>query len=269
MDPEKYAQYYDEFGAVINVGIPTDYENRDRVAKLLRYRTTTSQGKFISLQDYIDRMQPDQEDIYYITGENLSALLNSPHLEKLKDRDIEVVLMSDPVDEWVVQGLREYEGKTLKSAEKGDLGLDNIDEKRKDEFSALFEFIKGHLEEKIKEVKPSTHLKDSVACLSGDAYDMSAYMEKILKATGQKTEQAKRVLELNIEHPAILKIKALLEKDMADQVLKDYAELLLDLAIISEGGRIDDPSRFSKTIGTLMSEALAMDDLIAAEAIKV
>ncbi|HOO45683.1 MAG TPA: molecular chaperone HtpG, partial [Deltaproteobacteria bacterium] len=219
MEPEKYAQFYDEFGAIIKVGIPTDYENRDRIAKLLRYKTTKSDGKFISLQEYIDRMQPDQEDIYYITGENLSTLLNSPHLERLKDKDIEVVLMSDPVDEWVVQGLHEYEGKKLKSAEKGDLGLETIDEKKKDEFSALFDFIKDHLEAKIKEVKPSTHLKDSVACLSGDSYDMSAYMEKILKATGQKAQAAKRVLELNIDHPAISKIKALFEKDRDDPAL--------------------------------------------------
>jgi len=269
MEPEKYAQFYDEFGAIIKVGIPTDYENRDRIAKLLRYKTTKSDGKFISLQEYIDRMQPDQEDIYYITGENLSTLLNSPHLERLKDKDIEVVLMSDPVDEWVVQGLHEYEGKKLKSAEKGDLGLDNIDEKKKDEFSALFEFIKGHLEAKIKEVKPSTHLKDSVSCLSGDSYDMSAYMEKIMKATGQKAQAAKRVLELNIDHPAISKIKALFEKDREDPALKDYANLLFDIATISEGGKIDDPSRFSKTVGTLMAEALVVEDLMASDGIEV
>ena len=269
MDAVKYEQFYDEFGPVLKVGIPTDYENKDRIAKLLRYKTTKSEGTYISLQEYVERMQPGQEEIYYITGENLTALLNSPHLEKLREKDFEVVLMTDPVDEWVVQALREYEGKSLKSAEKGDLGLDSVDEKKTDEYSALFAFIKDHLESKIKEVKPSTHLKDSVACLSGDTYDMSAYMEKIMKATGQKTESAKRVLELNIEHPAIMKIKALLEKDREDPSLKDYAELLFDLAIISEGGRIDDPSRFSKTIGLLMAEALTVDDLMATDAIDV
>jgi len=269
MEPEKYSQFYDEFGPIIKVGIPTDFENKDRIAKLLRYKTTKSDGTYISLQEYLDRMQPDQEDIYYITGENLSALLNSPHLERLKDKDIEVVLMSDPVDEWVVQGLHEYEGKKLKSAEKGDLGLDEIDDKKKDEFSALFDFIRSHLETRIKEVKPSTHLKDSVACLSGDTYDMSAYMEKIMKATGQKAEPAKRLLELNIEHPAISKIKILFEKDKDDPALKDYAELLFDIATISEGGKLDDPSKFSKTIGMLMAEALVVEDLMASDGIEV
>jgi molecular chaperone HtpG len=269
MDTEKYEQFYDEFGPVLKIGIPTDFENKDRIAKLLRYKTTKSEGKYISLQEYLERMKPDQEEIYYITGENLSSLVNSPHLEKLKDKDFEVVLMTDPVDEWVVQTLREYDGKPLKSAEKGDLGLDAVDDKKKSEYSALFDFIKEHLESRIKEVKASTHLKDSVACLSGDAYDMSAYMEKIMKATGQKAEPAKRVLELNIEHPAISRIKALFEKDKKDPVLKDYADLLMDIAIISEGGKLEDPSRFSKTIGLIMTEALSMDDLMATDAIEV
>jgi len=269
MDADKYDKFYDEFGPVLKVGIPTDHENKDKIAGLLRYKTTKSEGKYISLKDYVGRMKPDQEEIYYITGENLTALINSPHLEKLKEKDFEVVLMTDPVDEWVVQTLREYDGKQLKSAEKGDLGLDSVDEKKKDEYSALFTFIKDRLENKIKEVKPSTHLKDSVACLSGDAYDMSAYMEKIMKATGQNAQPAKRVLEVNIDHPAIVKIKALLEKDKEAPILKDYAELLLDIAVISEGGRIDDPSKFSKTIGSLMSDALSVDDLMATDAIEV
>ncbi len=269
MDQEKYDRFYAEFGPVLKVGIPTDYENKERIAKLLRYRTTKSAEKYISLKEYVDRMKPDQEDIYYITGENLTALLNSPHLERLKDKDIEVVLMSDPVDEWVVQGLQKYEGKKLRSAEKGDLGLDSVDDETKSQYSALFDFIRTRLESKIKEVKPSTHLKHSVACLSGDSYDMSAYMEKILKATGQKAEPAKRVLELNIDHPAITRIKALFEHDKGDPVLADYADLLLDLAVISEGGKLDDPARFSKTIGNLMAQALVMDDFVETDAVEV
>ena len=137
-------------------------------------------------------MQADQKEIYYITGDDINALLNSPHLEKLKEKDFEVLLMSDPVDEWVVQSLSEYDGKPLKSAEKGDLDLEKKDDDKQDAFKGLFGFIKGHLDTKVKEVRASSRLKDSVACLSGEDHDMSAYMEKILKASGQKAPEVKR-----------------------------------------------------------------------------
>jgi molecular chaperone HtpG len=165
--------------------------------------------------------------------------------------------MTDPVDEWVVQSLTEYQGKTLKSAEKGDLDLDKADEAKQKEYSDLFDFIKSKLEDKVKEVKPSTRLKDSMACLSGDAYDMSAYMEKILKASGQKVPETKRVLEINTEHPVLSKIKGLFEKDKENPVLKDYSQMLFDVAVISEGGKVDNPARFSKTLADLMDSALA------------
>ncbi len=256
MEKEKYEKFYDEFGGILKIGIHTDFANKDKIAELIRYKTTKSDDKLISLKDYVTNMKAEQEDIYYITGENLTALLNSPHLEALKEKDYEVLLMTDPVDEFVVQSLMEYEGKKLKSAEKGDLDLDKIDDSTKDEYASLFEHIKTVLEEKIKEVKPSTHLKDSVSCLSGDTYDMSSFMEKMLKASGQKPPEIKRVLELNISHPVISKMKGIYEKDKKDQALKDYCELLMDMAIISEGGKIDNPSKFSKTVGELMADAL-------------
>jgi molecular chaperone HtpG len=184
-------------------------------------------------------------------------LINSPHLEALKDKSYEVLLMTDPVDEWVVQSLTEYDGKPLKSAEKGDLELEKIDQARKEEFNALFGFIKGALQEKIKEVKASTRLKDSVACLSGEDYDMSAYMEKLLKAAGQKAPQARRTLELNMAHPLMAKIKTLFENDRENSALKDYSVLLYDLAVIAEGGKLDNPARFSRQIGDMMTQAIA------------
>jgi molecular chaperone HtpG len=164
--------------------------------------------------------------------------------------------MTDPVDEWVVQSLTEYDGKPLKSAEKGDLELDTVDGTNKEEYNALFGFIKGHLEDKIKEVKPSTRLKESVACLSGDAWDMSAYMEKLLKASGQKPPESKRVLELNMDHPVIEKIKALFESDRDNPQLKDYSQILFDMAVIGEGGKLDNPGQFSKMVGDLMAQAM-------------
>ncbi len=256
MDKEDYEKFYEEFGAILKIGIHTDFENKNKIADLARFKTTRSDGKWVSLKEYVDNMQPDQKEIYYITGDNMTALLNSPLLEQLKAKEYEVLLMSDPVDEWVAQSLNEYDGKSLKSAEKGDLDLDKVDESKKDKYDGLFKQIRVVLEEKIKEVKPSTRLTDSVACLSGDAQDMSAYMEKILKASGQETPDTKRVLELNMNHPVMDKINTIFEKDAADPVLKDYAGLLLDLATISEGGKIDDPAGFTKRVGELMADAI-------------
>ncbi|MBF0112725.1 MAG: molecular chaperone HtpG [Desulfamplus sp.] len=257
MDKEKFESFYNEFGQVIKAGIPTDFENKDRIASLLRYKTTKSDGKYVTLNEYIERMPEGQKDIYYITGENLNALINSPLLETLKAKDYEVLLMVDPVDEWVTQSLHEYKEKKLKSAEKGDLELDKVDETKKGEYTALFGFIKGKLEDKVKEVQISNRLKDSVACLSADDYGMSAYMEKIMKATGQTAPVQKRSLELNINHPLIAKMKHIFETDTTNPILKDYSEILLDIAIVSEGGKIDNPARFSQLIGDVMAKSIA------------
>ncbi len=256
MDAEKYEKFYAEFGTVLKEGIHTDSSKRDKIASLARYKTTKSEGKWVSLDTYIKNMKPEQKDIFYITGDNLNALLNSPHLERLKEKDYEVLLMTDPVDEWVVQSLTEYDGKPLKSAEKGDLDLDTPEEK-KEAFNALFGFIKGNLETKVKEVKASARLKDSVACLSGDAHDMSAYMEKILKSSGQPMPEVKRVLELNMAHPLMDKIIALFENDRDNPALKEFSEMLFDLAVIAEGGKLDNPSNFSRLVGDAMAKAVA------------
>jgi len=256
MEQDKYETFYSEFGHIFKAGISQDPENKDKIASRLLYKTTHSDGKYSSLADYVNRMKPDQKDIYYITGDSLTMLLNSPHLEQLKEKDIEVILMTDPIDEWVIRDLHEFEKKTFRSAEKGDLDLDKLDETKKEEYTALFDFIKNMLDEKVKEVKPSTHLKDSVACLSGDSYDMSAYMEKILKASGQDVPKTKRVLELNMDHALLAKIKAVYDKDKDAPALKDYPDLLFDMAVISEGGKLDNPSRFSKLIGNLMVDSI-------------
>ena len=256
LDKDQYETFYKEFGAVLKEGIYTDPARKDKISKLARYYTTKGEDELISLDTYVERMQADQEFIYYITGDNLKTLVNSPHLEKLKAKDYEVLLMTDPVDEWVIQNLTEFAGKKLKSAEKGDLDLDAVDDKKKEEYEALFGFIKGHLEEQVKEVKPSTHLKDSIACLSGEAHDVSAYMEKLLKASGQEPPAVKRVLELNLDHPFLVKIKKLFEDDRSNPVLKDYSQLLFDMAVIGEGGKIDNPSHFNRFVGEIMANAI-------------
>ena len=256
MEKEAYDKFYNNFGQVLKVGIHSDFENKTKIADLARYKTTKSDGKLISLKEYVEKMQEGQEEIYYITGENLTALMNSPHLEILKEKNFEVLLMTDPIDEWVVQALTEYDGKKIKSAEKGDLELDKIDDDKKDEYTPLFNFIKVTLQDHIKEVKPSTRLKGSVSCLSGDTHDMSAYMEKIVKATGQKSPEIKRVLEINMNHPLMEKMKTIFEKDPGDLVLKDYSGLLFDIALISEGNKVLNPAKFSQTVGDLMADSL-------------
>ena len=257
METESYEKFYEEFGQVLKEGIHTDFENRDKLIELARFKTSKSEGKWVTMKDYAANMKPDQEFIYYLTGDNLTAMLNSPHLEALKEKDYEVLLMTDPVDEFVIQAMPEYDGKKLKSAEKGDLGLDSVDDEKKAKYESLFEKIKAHLEEQVKDVKPSSHLKESVACLSGDTYDMSAYMEKLLKASGQPLPETKRILELNLNHPLMEKIQSVYESNPDDETLKDYSRLLLDLAVVSEGGKIENPTRFSKMVGELMAKGIA------------
>ncbi|MDX9785991.1 MAG: molecular chaperone HtpG [Desulfobacterales bacterium] len=254
LEKDKYESFYQNFGQILKIGIPTDSENRNKIADLIRYQSTKSDGQVVSLKDYVSRMKADQKEIFFITGENATLLLNSPHLERLKADDIEVLIMTDPVDEWVVQTLSEYDGKPFKSAEKGE--LETIDEGKKNEYSAVFGFIKSKLDGKVKEVKASTRLKTSLACLSGDAADMSAYMGKILKATGQEAPEVKRVLELNVDHPVLPKIKEIYENDRDNPMLPNISTLLFDVAVISEGGKVEDPSKFSQTIGELLSRAL-------------
>jgi molecular chaperone HtpG len=256
MEPAKYETFYKEFGQMLKIGVHTDHENRTKVAELIRYPTTTSNGELVSLKTYVEHMKPDQKEIYYITGDNLDVLRHSPHLEQLKEKGYEVLLMADPIDEWVVQALPEYDGKKLVSAEKGDLALDDAEAAKSEDFDPLFAFLRTHLEDKVKEVRRSTHLKESVACLSGDAQDLSAYMEKILKASGQPVPEVKRVLELNLAHPVVTGIKTLYDKDRQDARLKDYARLLYDLALVGEGGKLENPAWFSQKVGALMAGAL-------------
>lgn len=256
MDEETYGKFFDQFGAVIKEGAYGDWENRERLTGLLRYKTTRSQDQWRSLEQYVADMQPDQDYIYYITGDTLPSIINSPHLEALKDKNYEVLLMTDPVDEFVVQTLPEYQGKQLKSAEKGDLEIEDKDDEKQAEYSDLFGTLKSHLEDRVKDVKPSSHLKNSLSCLSGDTYDMSAYMEKIMKATGQSIPKTKRILEINTSHPVLEKIKRVHEQNAESEALKDYSELLYDLAVIGEGGKIENPSRFNKLVADLMAGAI-------------
>ncbi|KPA17415.1 heat shock protein 90 [Candidatus Magnetomorum sp. HK-1] len=256
MDDDKYQKFYDNFGVTIKEGIHTDWENKDKIAELLRFKTSKSEDKMISLKDYVDHMPSDQKDIYYLTGEKISTLLNSPAIEQLKEKNYEVLLMVDYVDEWVVQSLTEYQGKKLRSAEKGDLDIDKVDDAKKKEFSDLFTHIKSILGDQVKDVKPSVRLKDSVSCLAGDEYDMSSYMEKILKSAGQDTPQSKRILEINMDHPVTVKLNEMFKTDKENEKIKSYVNIIFDMAIIGEGGKIENPGAFISKVGNMMVETM-------------
>jgi molecular chaperone HtpG len=252
MDDEKFLKFYDNFGITLKEGVHTDWENKDKIADLLRYKTTKSQDKMISLKEYVDQMPSDQKEIYYLTGEKISTLLNSPAIEQLKEKNYEVLMMVDYVDEWVVQSLTEYKGKKLRSAEKGELDIDKIDDEKKKEYSDLFEFIKKTLENNVKDVKPSVRLKDSVACLAGDEYDMSSYMEKIMKSSGHDLPHSKRILEINMDHPVTEKLNEMFKGDKDNEIIKEYIQIIFDMAVIGEGGKIENPGQFISKVGAMM-----------------
>lgn len=259
-EKEKYARFWQEFGRVFKEGVGEDFANKERIAKLLRFASTHTDTpeENVSLADYVARMKDGQEKIYYVTAETFTAARNSPHLEIFRKKGIEVLLLSDRVDEWVVGYLTEFDGKTLQSVAKGGLdlgGLEDAAEKQEaeqaaGEYKALTEKIKAVLGEKVKDVRVTHRLTDSPACIVADEHDMGGNLARILKAAGQKAPEMKPILEINPKHPAVLRLKY--EGEGADSRFDDWANLLLEQATLAEGGTLDDPAGFVKRINELM-----------------
>jgi len=235
----------------------------EKIQELILFESSnTESGKYVSLNEYAGRMQPEQKEIYYIAGENRDAVENSPHLEVFKSKNVEVLFMTDPIDEWVSQSLTEYDSKKLKAIDRGDIDLDSADDKKKDEkdkkpepnkkFEELLNFIKGKLGDEVKDVKISSRLTDSPSCLVADEFGMSANMEKIFQAMNKETTPSKRVLELNPKHSIMKVMLTLYKKDKKSKKLKDYVELLYDLAVLAEGSAVKNPLRLNKQISQLM-----------------
>ena len=255
-DKEKYAQFWEAFGAVLKEGVGEDFANKDKIAGLLRFASTHGDGdkQIVSLADYIGRMKEGQEKIYYVTADTFNAAKNSPHLEIFKKKGIEVLLLSDRVDEWVVGHLTEFEGKQLQSVAKGGLDLGKLEdeaekqeaEKAADEYKDLLEKVKTALGEKVKDVRVTYRLTDSPSCLVADVHDPSGNLARLLKAAGQKAPNAKPILEINPQHPAVMRLKY--EENRFD----DWAALLFEQATLAEGGQLDDPAGFVKRINDLM-----------------
>lgn len=252
-DKEKYQQFWDAFGLVLKEGPIEDFANKDKIAKLLRFSTTheNNEKPNVSFDDYIGRMKEGQDKIYYITASTFNAAKSSPHLEYFNKNGIEVLLLSDRVDEWLVGHLSEVEGKKLQSITKGKLDFDKKDDAAKEEdkakesaekeqFSSLIEQIKKILVLRVKDVRLTDRLTDSPACIVADDHDMDLEMQRILKMSGQKMPETKPILEINPTHPLIERLNT--ETD--DERFADWSNLLLEQAILAEGGALDEPALF-------------------------
>jgi len=257
--PEDYAKFYAEFGRVLKEGPGEDFANKDKIASLLRFASTKADNDVqeVSFKDYIARMQPEQEVIYYITADSFAAAQHSPHLEIFRKKGIEVLLMSDRVDEWLLGSLSEFEGKKLQSIAKGDLDLGKLEsdtekeiqKKIEEEAKTLVEKIKQSLGEQVKDVRVTHRLTDSPACLVSDKHDLSGNLSRILKAAGQNAPESKPILEINPNHKLIKR----LETESADDKFGDLAFVLFDQALLAEGGTLEDPASFVKRMNSLIS----------------
>ena len=255
-DKEKYAEFWKAFGKVLKEGVGEDFANKDKIAGLLRFASTQldTPDEVVSLADYIGRMKEGQDKIYFVTAETFNAAKNSPHLEVFRKKGIEVLLLTDRVDEWVTGNLTEFDGKALVSVAKGGLDLGALEdeaekqevEKAADEYKELLDKMKASLGERVKDVKVTLRLTDSPACLVADEHDLGMNLARILKAAGQNAPVSKPILEINPSHPAVLRLK------YEDKHFDDWAAVLFDQALLAEGGTLDDPATFVKRINQLM-----------------
>ncbi|MGX1305043.1 molecular chaperone HtpG [Streptomyces albogriseolus] len=250
--PEKYATFWREFGAVLKEGLVTDPDNRDALLAVASFASSREDGEAVTLKQYTERMPEGQDDIYYITGESREAIDNSPHMEAFRERGIEVLLLTDPVDEVWVDAVGEFEGKRLRSVAKGEIDLDaREDDKSEDEqkqqaesYAGLLGWMREQLDADVKEVRLSTRLTRSPACLVADADDLTPALENMYRAMGQEVPHSKRILELNPDHALVKGLNEAYSEREDRSELTDTAELLYTLAVVAEGGRPKDPARF-------------------------
>ncbi len=257
-DAEKYQKFWKEFGKVLKEGPAEDHGNKEKIAGLLRFATSKSEGteQTVSLDEYIERMQEKQEKIYYITADTHAAASHSPHLEVFKKKDVEVLLLTDRVDEWLVTHLSDYQGKHIQSVAKGQLDLGELDdkaskeelEKAAEEHKGLLERIQNVLGEGVKEVRVSNRLTESPACLVVGDYDMSANLQRVLEQLGQSGPKTQPILEINLEHPLLQRM----DQEPDEDIFADLSRILFDQALLAEGGQLEDPAGFVHRLNKLM-----------------
>ena len=263
-EPETYTAFFTAFGRVLKEGLHHDYENADKLKALMMFRSATRDGNaLISLADYVKAMPETQQDIYYLIAEDLETAKRAPHIEALTKRGYDVLLFTDPIDQWIADTLREFEGKKLVAVDKGALEVGTDEEKAAakkkietaaDDFKELTAFIQEHLKEHVKEVRFSPRLTDSACCLVADENALSPSMERLMRAMNQDVPKQLRTLELNPDHAVIARMKSMLEADKADPRLADFADLLFGQALLAEGSAPQNPQRFTQLVAELMTQ---------------
>ncbi|HET9446558.1 MAG TPA: molecular chaperone HtpG, partial [Steroidobacteraceae bacterium] len=257
-EPEKYASFWKEFGPVLKEGPAEDHANRERIARLLRFSSTHAdkEEQDVTLEDYVARMKPQQKEIYFVIADSFAAAKSSPHLEVLRSKGVEVLLLSDRVDEWLVDHLREFDGKQLRNVARGELDIGAIqsDEEKQQqetlskEHSALLERMKKSLQDRVSDVRVTSRLADSPAVLVLNAHDLGAQMRRILEAAGQKTPTSKPALEINVKHPLLQRIESTGE----DATFDDLSMLLFEQATLADGGQLPEPAAFVQRLNRLL-----------------
>ncbi|MFP6640557.1 MAG: molecular chaperone HtpG, partial [Myxococcota bacterium] len=264
-DEAKYLSFWAQFGPVLKEGLLQFEEKRDRILDLVYAASTADDARLTALDDYVERMPEDQEAIYYMTGPSREVLTGSPHLEAFKDKGVEVLLLTDPVDEvWLQQMPPEYKEKRFQSVGRGEIDLDRDEEKGEEEgeqeqeaeYKDLIQAIRAALQEDVKEVRLSNRLKQSPSCLVLEEGDLSPQLEAMLRQAGQEVPEHKPILELNPDHAIMKKLQALFETNGTDPRISDYAGLLFAQAVLAEGGQLADPAGFTQKLSELMAEAL-------------
>jgi len=256
---DKYVSFFKELGSILKEGIGRDWMNRQKLADLVLFESMkTEAGKFITLEQYVAAMPADQKEIYYLIGESRELLEHSPYLEVFRAKGHDVLFLTDPIiDEFVIPSLTEYKGKTLHAADRGELKDDAAKKPETNErFQKLFEYLKARLPE-VADVRLSSRLKESASCLVADEGAMSAQLERIMQRMGREMPVAKRILELNGEHPVVVAMQQLFEKKPDDPRIEEYGRLLYDEAVIAEGSKIKDPLALARRINDLLVKAMA------------
>merc|ERR1711910_152039 len=268
---DDYKKFYEQFGKCLKLGVHEDSTNRVKIAELLRYQTSKSGDEMISLKEYVDRMKEGQNDIYYITGESIAAVSSSPFLENLRKKGLEVLYMVDPVDEYAVQQLKEFDGKKLKSTTKECLDIDDEDEKKKleelkGEFEPWIKLMKEVLGDKVEKVMVSSRMADSPCVLTTSEYGWSANMERIMKAQALRDNSmtsymvSKKTMEVNPKHSIMLELKKKAAADKSDKTVKDLIWLLFDTSLLTSGFNLDEPTQFAGRIHRMIKLGLSIDD---------
>lgn len=262
---ERYRTFWTEFGAVVKEGLIDDTDNRDTLLDILSVASTHDATEPTDLAGYVSRMKDGQSDIWYATGESRAAIENSPHLEAFRAKGHEVLLLTDQVDEVWVERVGAYDGKTLRSIAKGEIDLDTDEEKRqaeaereqqRQEFAGLLGWLGTTLTDSVREVRLSSRLTTSPACVVGDAHDLTPTLEKMYRAMGHEVPPTKRILEINPGHPLVSGLRKAHEQGSDQAALTETAELLYGLAVLAEGGELTDPARFTRTLADRLARTL-------------